>query len=149
MSKGKASGRHRQQFIPTPRPAGVAQPKGPFLWEHLNAVYAEMANYTKITTSIAPLLSNRDACKRLADVQVVADRAAIVARDVNHFADQLMLIRNRHQDRTGPAADMDEAILQIEISEQYIAWEGSFTAVVMPNVEFIQAQFAAIPTNTH
>lgn len=149
MSKGKASGRHRQQTIPAPRPAGVAQPTGPFLWEHLQDVYAEMAKYTKVTTSIAPLLADRGACERLTDIKAVASRAEIVARDVNHFADQLMLIRNRHQDRTGPAANIDEAILQIEISEQYIAWEGSFTAVVMPNVEFIQTQFAAISTNTH
>lgn len=143
MSKGKSSGRHRQQAIPQ---ATVQHPHGPFKWEDLENIYAEMARYCLVPTQLAPLLTNREACSRLADLHSVVQLAEMVSRDVERFSQRLLAIRNKHRGRTGPATDADDGIYQIVISEEYLSWQESFNAVVMPNVMFIQEQFANIPS---
>lgn len=148
MSKGK-SGRHRQQAIPTARNGALTKKQsGPFAWETLEQFYRELAGVLSIPTSLRPLITNREACALLPDIDAVVDRVNIVARDTEVFHSRLQAIRAKHEGRTGEAADPDEGLLQIVISEEYLAWQAEFDTVVMPNVLYVQQQFESIEVTT-
>ena len=144
MSKSK-SGRHHQQAIPQARNGAKLKPtKGPFVWETLDQLYAEFAQLCRMPASLAPLITNREAVKRLENPDEVTRIVNGIANDVEAFANQLLAIRQRHQGCVGESTDIDDQVLQLSISEAYLAWKEQFDVVVLPNVLYVQQQFQSI-----
>jgi hypothetical protein len=148
MSKNK-SGRGRQQPIPTSPTSPIFENIPEFVWNDLDELYARLVPLCTFPARLGTLLGDRDVVAALPDVKAVTERAKIFAADLDVYARRLMGIHARHRGRTGPITNADENLVSIQIFEAYVQWEASYQSVIMPNLLFIQEQFAAVVEPVH
>lgn len=144
MNKSK-SGRHQKQAIPQARNGAQLKPvKGPFLWESMEQFYQELVQLCRLPIQLRPLIGNVEAVARLENPDDVKRIVNCLADDTEVFVDKLQAIHAQHAGKTGEAADMDDQVAQLSISEQYLAWKDQFDSVILPNVMYVQEQFQSI-----
>lgn len=143
MSKKPTRGR-------TPQSSNTPKRQVPsFKFEDLDEVYARLSQICAgLPQQLSGLISDRDAVAALPNAKAVAERAEIILRDARFYANQLMLIRKKHAGRTGEAVSPDDTMDQIQIAEEYLRWEDSYTSVVVPNMEYVLGAFQSSSAKT-
>lgn len=132
------SKKRRSRHMP---PATQQQNKAArFKWDDLQAQFQALLEIYRHALGVQSLLNNKEACEKLENFPDVVERAGIVARDLEHYYDKLIAIHRRHKDLTGELKP-DEYMVSIQIFEDYLKWNDSFEAVVIPNVMFIAGEF--------
>lgn len=119
---------------------GLKRAKNDRSWDWLREVSTNIRNYMRSPAIILPMLNDDRLKASLATAGRSADMVALVQRlnqDIVTFAERFRAIHTQHSARRGSSSNVDDMILCISLSQEYLQFMSSYESVVMPTVQEI------------
>jgi hypothetical protein len=104
-------------------------------WEVLREMHRALVSYAMIPGGFVARLRNPEDLAKITAAGKFPDLMAqmeILDRDVQEFAKNLAILRERHITRRGHAYDQNDRMVALQIFESYLEWGAKYERVIVP-----------------